>query len=353
MQESSSSLRVSAGDLRRFVAEMFTTRDVPEEDAAIVADCLVTANLSGIDTHGVVRLAHYLRRLDNGTINPAPNITFEQPASSVLRVNGDNGLGHVIAKRGAERALGICREHGTVSVALGDSSHFGPASYFLLDAVRHGIAGMAVSHTDAIVVPHGAAKPFFGTNPIAFGFPAPEEPFMLDISTSTIAYGRIELAKVEGKEIPAEWAVDAQGRPTTDPNKAVGMHPLAGHKGSGLALVVDVLSALLTGMPYGPHITRMYHEMDKPRHLGHFMVFWDIDRFVKLDVFKHRMGEMIDELHALPPFEGFSRIYYPGEIEGERRAERQARGIPLEEGLFSELKEVARAAGVTAPSLEV
>lgn len=353
MQESNSSLRVSSKDLERFVQAVLRTRGVPEGDAGIVADCLVSANLSGIDTHGVVRLAHYLRRLDNGSINPDPKISFDQPASAVLRVNGDNGLGHVVAQRAAVRGTDICKVHGTASVAIGNSSHFGPASYFLLEAVRRGMGGMVVSHTDAIVVPHGAGKPFFGTNPIAFGFPTPTEPFMLDISTSTIAYGRIELAKVEGKPIPTDWAVDKEGRPTTDPQAVVGMHPLAGHKGSGLAFVVDILSSLFSGMPYGPHITRMYHEMDKPRNLGHFMVFWDIDRFVKLDVFKRRIGEMIDELHELPLFEGFSRVYYPGEIEGERRKDRAARGIPLEEGLFSELQEVAKAADVPAPSLEV
>ncbi len=353
MQESKSSLRVSAKDLERFVQAVLRSRGVPEGDAGIVADCLVSANLSGIDTHGVVRLAHYLRRLDNGSIKAEPKITFDQPASSILRVNGDNGLGHVVARRAAERGADVCKVHGSCSVAVGNSSHFGPASYFLQEAVRRGMGGMVVTHTDAIVVPHGAAKTFFGTNPIAFGFPTSGEPFMLDISTSTIAYGRIELAKVENKPIPADWAVDKEGRPTTDPQAVVGMHPLAGHKGSGLAFVVDILSSLLSGMPYGPHITRMYHEMEKPRNLGHFMVFWDIDRFVKLDVFKQRLGEMIDELHQLPLFEGFSRVYYPGEIEGERRSERSSRGIPIEEGLFSELQQVAKAADVPPPSLEV
>ncbi len=351
MQESANANRVSAPELKRFVREVLQTRHVPADDATIVADCLVAANLSGIDSHGVVRLAHYLRRLDNGTIKAAPEIVFDRSAPGVLRVDGGDGLGHVVTKRAADRARDICKEQGSVAVSVANSSHFGPASYFLLDAVKEGLGGMVVTHTDRLVVPHGAGRPFFGTNPVAFGFPAPDAPFMLDISTSTIAFGHIALSKVEGKTIPDHWAVDAEGRPTTDPDAVEGMHPMAGHKGSGLAFVVDILSALFSGMAFGPHINRMYHEMEKPRKLGHFLTFWDIGRFVAVEQFVARMGEMIEELHALPLFEGFSRVYYPGEMEGERRVDRANRGIPLEEGLLAELRGVAEDAAISPPTV--
>jgi ureidoglycolate dehydrogenase (NAD+) len=267
-----------------------------------------------------------------------------------LWVDGDDGFGHVVAYRAAQAAATVCREQGTATVAIVGSSHFGPASYFLYEPVAAGLAGMVMTHTDAIVVPHGAAQRFFGTNPIAFGFPAPAAPYMLDISTSTIAFGKIALAQKENRPIPADWALDAAGRPTTDPHALAGMHPMAAHKGSGLALTIDVFCALLTGMPFGPHINRMYDELDEPRRLGHFMTFWDVARFVPLATFKQRMGQMIEELHGLPLFEGFERIYYPGEIEGERRTARSANGVPVEPGLFEELTELGRRLDVPPPA---
>jgi ureidoglycolate dehydrogenase (NAD+) len=209
---------------------------------------------------------------------------------------------------------------------------------------------MVMTHTDAIVVPYGAATRFVGTNPIAFGFPSPSVPFILDISTSTIAYGKIALARKENRRIPKDWALDECGRPTTEPRAVAGMHPMAKHKGSGLALTIDVFCALMTGMPFGPHINRMYFELERPRRLGHFMTFWDVSRFIPLEEFKQQMERMTSELHELSLFKGFKHIYYPGEIEGECRCERIAKGIPLEEGLYKELSMLGERLEVQPPN---
>ncbi len=343
-------VRIGREEVERFVRAVLECKGVPPEDAGIVADCLTMANLSGIDSHGVVRLAHYVRRLEFGSIKSKPHIKIERRSPSILYVDGDDGFGHIVGYRAVQEAMDVCRQQGTVTVAIGGSSHFGPASYFLQEPVAAGLAGMVMTNTDALIVPYGAARRFFGTNPIAFGFPAPAAPVMLDISTSTIAYGKIALAQKENRPIPQDWALDESGRPTTDPHAAAGMHPLAGHKGSGLALTIDVMCALMTGMPFGPHINRMYFELEEPRRLGHFMTFWDVSRFVPLEEFKKRIGQMIDELHELPLFEGFQRIYYPGEIEGERRAERSEKGIPVEEGLFQELTELGEKVNIAPPT---
>lgn len=343
-------MRIAREEIGRFIRSVLECKGVPPEDSEIVANCLIMANLSGIDSHGIVRLAHYVRRLEFGSIKANPRLKIERLAPSIFYVDGDDGFGHVVGYRAAQAAMDVCREQGTVTVAIGGSSHFGPASFFLQEPVAAGLAGMVMTNTDAIVVPYGAARRFFGTNPVAFGFPAPGAPFMLDISTSTIAYGKIALAQKENQAIPKDWALDESGRPTTDPHAAAGMHPMAGHKGSGLALTIDVLCALMTGMPFGPHINRMYFELEKPRRLGHFMTFWDVSRFVPLEEFKRRMGQMIDELQELPLFQGFQRIYYPGEVEGERRAERSRKGIPVEEGLFQELTELGKKLNVEPPS---
>ncbi|MFW5995293.1 MAG: Ldh family oxidoreductase [Spirochaetia bacterium] len=345
------STRISAAGLGRFVKEVLGAKGVPQEDAGIVSDCLVSANLSGIDTHGVVRLAHYIDRLDRGSIKARPDITVTRSSPSVLVVDADDGLGHVAAYRAAEAAVETCREQGSVTAIVKNSSHFGPAGHFLREPLKQGIAGMVMTNTNSIVVPHGAAEPFFGTNPIAIGFPGPAEeaPFLYDASTSTIAYGNVELAKVEGRPIPDHWALDAQGRPTTDPNAVVGMRPMADHKGSALGLCVDIMCALFTGMPFGPHINHMYSELDEPRKLGHFMTFWDVEHFVGRDAFGERMRALVGELQNLTRAEGTQRIYYPGEPEAECRAERSAKGIPVEQGLLNQLGGLGTRFGVDAP----
>jgi ureidoglycolate dehydrogenase (NAD+) len=343
-------VNIHSVELHRFIRAALESKGVPSGDSRIVADCLVAANLSGIDSHGVVRLTHYVRRLELGSITAAPRIKIERRAPAVLHVDGDDGLGHVAAYRAAQAAATVCREQGTATAVVGRSSHFGPASYFLQDAVAAGLAGMVMTNTDALVVPHGAARRFVGTNPVAFGFPAPGAPFMLDISTSTIAYGKIALAQKENRPIPPDWALDDSGQPTDDPHAVAGMHPMAQHKGSGLAMTIDVFCAMLTGMPYGPHINRMYHELEQPRRLGHFICFWEISRFVPLEEFKTRMGRMIEELHGLPLFPGFERVYYPGELEGETRSRRGSTGIPLEPGVHRELRELGERLGIEPPS---
>jgi ureidoglycolate dehydrogenase (NAD+) len=342
-------MRIGKTEIERFIRAVLESKRVPPEDARIVSDCLVMANLSGIDSHGVIRLAHYVRRLELGSIKAEPHVTVEHRAPSILCVDGDDGFGHVVGYRAVKASMDVCRSQGTVTVAVGRSSHFGPASFFLGEPVAAGFAGMVATNTDALVVPHGAARRFVGTNPIAFGFPAPGPPFMFDVSTSTISYGKVALARKENRRIPEEWALDESGRPTTDPRKVAGMHPMAAHKGSGLALSIDVFCALMTGMPFGPHINRMYFELEEPRCLGHFMTFWDISRFVPLEEFKRRMGQMIDELHELPRYRECEHIYYPGEVEARHRSERLEKGIPLEEGLYRELSELGRRVNVEPP----
>ncbi|MCD6302740.1 MAG: Ldh family oxidoreductase, partial [Anaerolineae bacterium] len=202
----------------------------------------------------------------------------------------------------------------------------------------------------AFLIPFGARKPFFGTNPIAIGFPAPGIPVLLDMATTSIPYGKVALAQTEGREIPSDWGLDEEGNPTTDPNRVAGLHAIAGPKGSGLAMVIDIFCSVLSGMPYGPHINKMYGEMDDPRKLGHFIAVWDVRRFMPLEAFLARMEAMLDEFHALPPADGFDRVYYPGEIEGLRREQRRQEGIPLDPGLHQELVELGERFGIAFPA---
>jgi ureidoglycolate dehydrogenase (NAD+) len=333
---------VPAAVLNAFVVDVLVVFGVPRDDAVIVADCLLMANLSGVDSHGVVRLAHYLTRLTNGTIKTHPRIVFEQRAPSLGILDGGDGLGHVVTYKACTEAMHLAAESGSGIVVVKNSSHFGMTGFYIKRLVEAGYIGMMMTATDAFLIPFGSRKPFFGTNPIAIGFPTDGIPVILDMATTSIPYGKIAIAKTEGSPIPPDWGFNAEGNPTTDPNAIAGLHPIAGPKGSGLAMVIDIFSSILTGMPWGPHVNAMYGDLNNPRNLGHFVMALDVNRFMPLDIFKRHLGEMLHEFSALPPAEGFSQVLYPGQIEGLRRQQRLAEGIPIPPGLFQELQDLGK-----------
>ena len=336
--------------LSAFVVGLLRAVGVPKDAAAIVADCLLTANLSGIDSHGVVRLAHYVRRLGNGTIKARPQLNFTQTAPSMGILDGGDGLGHVVAYHATTHAMALAAEAGTGIVSVGNSSHFGMAGFYALRMAAAGYIGMSMTATDRMLVPFGARQAFFGTNPICFGFPTDGIPVVLDMATTSIAYGKIALAAVEGDPIPDTWALDADGNPTTDPTAVAGMYPAAGPKGSGLAMVIDIFCSLLAGMPWGPHINQMYAELNAPRQLGHLIMAMDVKRFMPLETFQQNLREMLREFNALEPAAGFDHVYYPGQIEGLQREQRRAEGIPIEVGLAKELAELGQRYNVPFPA---
>lgn len=348
--------RIAEKELKRFVESTLAARGVPTDACGIAADVLITANLCGIDSHGVLRLSHYVRRLENGTLNPTPSLTFEQTSPTTGIVDGDDGLGHIVAHFAYKRLVELTQSAGTASVVVRNSSHFGIAGYYVRQIIEHGYAGMTMTPSDALLVPFGGTRAFFGTNPLAIGFPRPQlgnellAPVVLDMATTEIPYGKIVLAQKEGTPIPKEWGLDEEGSPTSDPDRIVGLHPAAGPKGSGLAMMIDLFCSVLAGMAYGPHINKMYREMDKTRNLGHFLAAWDVSRFRPVESIQADLGAMIEEMHAMPPADGFDRVYYPGEIEGQRMAERRENGIPVDEGLFADLVELAAHLSIEPPN---
>ena len=342
-------MTVDAEQLESFTRQVLKAVDVPDSDAVVVAECLVHANLSGVDTHGVVRLPHYIRRLKNGSISKAPHPTINHHAQSFAVVDGDDGLGHVVMSRACTWAADMARDCGTGTIAVKNSSHFGMTGYYVAKLAEEDLASMAVTTSDAFLIPFGAREPFWGTNPIAIGFPTSGIPLILDMATTSIPYGKIVLAKKAGEQIPKEWGFDGEGNPTEDPDEIVGLHPIAGPKGSGLAMVIDVFCNMFTGLPFGPHINKMYGDMDDRRQLGHFLTVWDPGKLSDIAAFKSRMDSMIQEYHGLSPADGFTEVLFPGEIEGKRRRERRNSGIPLESGVLQELIELGNALGVAFP----
>jgi ureidoglycolate dehydrogenase (NAD+) len=224
------------------------------------------------------------------------------------------------------------------------------AGYYALRMLSQGYIAMVMTDTDRMLVPFGARKSFFGTSPICFGFPSDGVLVILDMASTSIAWGKIALAKVEGQSIPASWALDADGKPTTDPAAVVGLHPIAGPKGSALAMVIGIFCSLLAGMSWGPRINRMYAEMDQRHQLDHFVWALDVRNLMPVEVFKAQLAQMVKELTSLPTAEGFDRVYHPGEIEGLRRAQRRAKGIPVEPGLYSDWPPSARPMAWTFPA---
>jgi len=285
-----------------------------------------------------LRTEHYVNRLNAGGINPNANIRFNQTGPVTGIVDGDDGFGHVIGDIAMDHAIQMAKENGIGMVTAQNSSHCGALSYFVQKAAESNLIGIAMTHTDKIVVPFGGKTSFLGTNPIAYGIPAKEhKPFILDMATSTVALGKVLQYKEEGKTIPEGWGVDANGQGVTDPAKVVSLTPFGGPKGYGLSLIVDIFSGLLAGAAFGPHIGKMYGDLNKKRKLGHYFCAINPANFTNLDTFLTSMDQMIDELHASEPAPGFSKVYIPGEIEQVDEESNRENGITIATSVFDYL----------------
>ena len=329
---------VAHDQLKELIVKKLTKAGLRADHAATVAEVLVHADLRGVSSHGVLRTEHYVRRLTEGGMNPSADFSVKNTAASAAVFDGDDGMGHVIAKEAMDHAIELAEKNGVGMVTAINSSHCGALSYFVQQAAERNMIGMAMTHTDQVVVPFGGAKPFFGTNPIAMGFPAKEhKPVILDMATSNVAFGKVLHAREAGTDIPADWGVDEHGKPTADPHEVKALLPFAGPKGYGLALAVDVLSGIMAGAAFGPHITAMYGDYNQKRKLGHFLCAVNPAVFTDLDTFLANMDQMIDELHEVQPSEGFDKVMVPGEPEQLREEDRLKNGVPVTETVYAYL----------------
>jgi ureidoglycolate dehydrogenase (NAD+) len=331
-----------------FTAACLEKLGLASADARLVAETLVAANLRGVDSHGVVRLPHYATRLRNGTVKARPNITARRTGASAAMVEGDAGMGQLVAARAMREAIALARESGVGAVVASNSSHCGACAWFVEMAAREGMVGIALTHTDSIMVPPGMKRIFLGSNPIAFGAPGgregadgARESVIIDMSTTHVAWGKVLVARQENKPIPPDWGVDKDGKPTTDPHQVVGLAPTGGHKGYALAMMIEILCAQLAGVPFGLHVTKMYGELEKPRNLGHFMLALDVARYSGRDAFGAQIGAFLDDIRG----EGAQAPGDPERLSAERR---RREGIPLPEGAGAELNALARELGVPA-----
>jgi len=329
---------ISHGRLTEFTSTCLEKLGLKAADAQLVAETLVAANLRGVDSHGVVRLPHYATRLRNGSVKARPKITARRTGPSAAVVEGDAGMGQLVAVRAMQEALSLAKQSGVGAVTARNSSHCGACAWFVDMAVREGMVGVALTHTDSIMVPPGMKRIFLGSNPIAFGAPGERGPVIIDMSTTHVAWGKILVARQEGKSIPPDWGVDKDGKPTTDPQQVLGLAPTGSHKGYALAMIVEILCAQLAGVPFGRHVTKMYDELDKPRNLGHFMLALDVARFTDAMMFFSEIDSFLQEIHA----EG---ALAPGDPERLNAERRRRDGIALGATL-GELNALAQELGV-------
>ncbi|MEW6696326.1 MAG: Ldh family oxidoreductase [Bacillota bacterium] len=345
-------MNFSAERLFEFCSGLLQGVGVPKADADIVADVLVDTSMEGLDTHGISRLPIYTTRIQNGRINPKANLQVNKTAPAVAAIDGDNGLGQLVGVKAMEVAINLAKEAGVGAVSVKRSNHYGASSYFCKQAAAAGMIGMAFTNTPSGIPPWGGREAYFGTNPIAFGFPAKEQPVVVDMSSSIVARGNIILAAKQGKPIPEGWAIDKEGRPTTDAKAALegAVLPMAGPKGYAMALAVEIMSGIISGSAFGKEVGWIYDESTKPVDIGHFFIALDVSRFMPMDTFKDRTQQMITEIKESPKAEGVDEIYIPGERRTLKSNVRKQEGIPIPDALLAELNQLAKS--VCKPILE-
>lgn len=326
--------------LKQLVVNKLTSTGLIPNHADIVADVLVHADLRGVSSHGVMRTEYYVRRLLGGGLKTDPIFHIRQTSAVCAVFDGDDGLGHVVLNEATKHAINLAAANGAGMVSIQNSSHCGALSYFVQQAAHAGMIGIAMTNANKNVVPYGGAEPFFGTNPIAFGIPAyTHDPIILDMATSQVAFGKILQARATGKPVPENWGIDKNGHICTDPDKITALLPIAGPKGYGLGLVVDIFSGILTGSAFGPHVRPMFGQYEQPQKLGHFVAVLNPALFIDKNTFLQKVDQMIDEIHDAPPADGFERVMVPGEPEQERYVNRLANGVPVPEAIYRYLTE--------------
>ncbi len=347
--------------LREFSTRVFVHFGVPPSDAAQAADVLACADLRGIDSHGVARLHTYFEMLSLRRINPAPRIRVVRSTASVASVDGDNGLGLVVGPQANRIALDMAVAFGSGWVSVRNTNHFGIAGYYVLKALEHDLIGWAMTNSTSLVTPLWGAERMLGTNPIAIGFPGGvEPPIVIDMATSAAAYGKVEIAARHRQRIPSGWGIDSAGEITTDPQAMIAggaLLPLGsdrehgGHKGYALAMMVDILCAVLSGANWGPFTPPFALRQKEPERsvglgIGHFFGAMQIGGFIEPDEFKKQIDDYVRVFRATRPAPGTNGPLIPGDPEREAEQVRRAQGVPLVMPVVEDLRNISRQTGI-------
>jgi LDH2 family malate/lactate/ureidoglycolate dehydrogenase len=345
--------------MERFMVDALRAVGVPEEDAEICADILITSDKRGIDSHGINRLKTiYIDRIRDGILNPITRMEVVKEGPTTAVVDGNNGMGHVIAKKSMAMAIDKARTYGMGMVAVRNSSHYGIAGYFAIMAADQDMIGITGTNARPSIAPTFGVENMLGTNPLVFGIPTDEEfPFVIDCATSITQRGKIEVYARQGKEMPEGWVVDENGRSTTDAGEALkklvdgtaALTPLGGigedgggYKGYGYATVVEILSAALQAGGYLKMLTGLENGKKVPYRLGHFFIAIDVSHFIDVASFKRTAGNILREIRSSRTMPGHDRIYTAGEKEYLAWLERKDRGVPVNRSLQEDILTLQR-----------
>ena len=353
---------INPSTLRVFTQNIFLAIGCSTEHATLAADVLLRSDLRGIDSHGVARLSGYVRLWEKNRINPKPDIRIVHETPTTATVDGDAGLGLVVAPYAMQVAIKKAELYGSGWVSVRNSNHFGIAGYHALMAVEKDMIGFAMTNASPLVAPTYSNERLLGTNPMCYAFPAGHyPPVVVDLATSAAANGKLEIAQRLGKQVPEGWIQDKRGNYTTDPHalKSGGsLLPLGSdrdhgsHKGFGLSATVDILSAVLSGANYGPWVPPFVAFLDPPENpvgkgIGHFVGAMRVDGFRPVDEFKSHLDNWIARFKTSTTVDPMQKVIIPGEPELEAENHRSMNGIPLVDAVVTDLNALAERFGVS------
>ena len=339
---------LSCDQLREFSEKVLVASGVDLWCAQSVAEMLLDAEMTGVKTHGVTRLAIYMERMEKGLVCRGNNIETVQESASSLVVDAHNALGAPAARFAMERCIEKAADTGCCFATVRNSNHFGTAAHYTKMAAKQGMIGFACTNLTGKIAPYGGAEAFMGTNPISVAVPTEDDVMVLDMTPSVVALGKLILAQKLGQSIPLGWALDRDGNPTTDPaeGRKGSLLPIGGPKGSGMAIMVEVLSGILSGAGYASQLHDLY-EFDAPQGVGHFVGAVDVSHFIDLQVFKSMLANMTREIKNLKLADGFDEILLPGE-RGLRCAQKSlAEGIEVPPTVYEELQKLGEPYGLS------
>lgn len=345
--------RINAGQLKDFCNRIFMKAGIPETDAKSISEVLVTTDMRGVASHGVVRAARYIDCIQAGGIQPAasPEILAENP--SMVRLSACGGLGIPASMKAIRMVIERARKSPIVIGTVCHSDHFGAAGYYAMLCAEAGLIGYSMSNTIPLIAPTGGGAPGIGNNPYAYAAPAGKyRALLFDICMSVVASGKIEIASRENKKIPFGWILDSEGKPTDDPSqiyKGAVMLPFGDHKGYGLAAMVEMMTGVLGSAGILSEVKSWNMKPGRDSNTGHCFFAVNPEFFGGLELFRNRMDQMIEELINGRKAPGAERIYYPGEIEFAKEKDALENGVPLSPASMGELKRAASLVGLDFP----
>lgn len=335
--------RIDAQQLLEFAAAVYASAGVPDADARLLADTLVQADLWGHQSHGVLRLGWYLDRIRNGVMRPAPKIEQIVDAGAMGLIDGHDSVGQVVTMHATRQAVARAKAHGIGAVGVRNSNHFGTCMYYTLAGARENCVTLLTSNGGPAMAPWGGRKKIIGTNPWSVAAPAGKHPpLVMDMANTGVARGKIYLARNKKLPIPLGWAISSEGEPTTDPQEAIDgiILPMAEHKGYAIAVIVDLLSGVLTGSGFLSAVNSPYKTAEKS-NCGHLMIAMNIEVFQPMPEFHARMEQYIAELKDVPLAEGFDEVFYPGEMEARSDRRNRKDGLSLAADTIADLERIA------------